>query len=309
MPKDELTPLSPNDADAGLARRIGEGQGLSSDDPFERALIAYRERLRDVVPPRGFSERLWAKIAPRSTREFSPLRLVPAWARWASAAAAVLLVAYAFWATRESGPMIVSSATDTIAAVVLEDGSSVTLRPHSTLYKRASNRYLLEGEAFFDVAHNPQRTFVVRTDRGDVRVLGTRFDVSTWGGETAVFLERGSVAFVHLATGIVDTLLPGEELMASRSGVTVGVAADDGEGALDWMNDALIFGARPLSRIVAEMEHHFGITVLVPDSLQTETLSGQIYLSSPKQSLRDLGTALGAPFEETKPNVFRLSEQ
>jgi len=305
MPVDESTPLPPDDANAELARRIGKGEEPSYQDPFGRLLLAYLDRSKALAPPSVFSHRLWAKIKPHARPTAAPLRLVPLWTRWAAAAA--IVIAFAFWVARESGPTLVSSSSGNIATVTLGDGSAVTLRPYSTLYQTGKNAYMLEGEAFFDVAHNPQRTFLVETDIGQVRVLGTRFDVSTWGGETVVFLERGVVAFTHLATGAVDTLAPGDELVASVGGLNVGPAKTGAEGAMDWMSASLVFGARPLSRIIAEMEHHFDITVLVPDSLKTETLSGQIYLSGPKQSLRDLGTALGGRFEETQPNVYLLA--
>jgi transmembrane sensor len=302
MPLDDLTSLPLDDADARLARRIDEEGALNHDDSFEGLLASYRDAAHASALPPGFSERLWARVAPRP----SPLRLLPTWTRWA-AVAAVILIAYAFWATRNQGPELLASASSVIVSVSLEDGSVVQLRPHTQFYRTASNSYLLDGEAFFSVTHHPERQFVVRSKLGEIRVIGTRFDVSTWGGETDVFLEQGGLVFKHLPTGRLDTLAAGEEVVASAKGLERTRAADQGRGALDWLNNALVFGERPLTRIIAEMEHHFDITVLVPDSLKTETLSGQILLSTPEESLRDLGTALGGRFEQARPNVFRLS--
>lgn len=306
MPRDELTPLPSGDTDAELARRIGEGKGPSDRDAFERLLSAYRDRARELVPPPELVDRLWERIRPAARQETGLRRVLPSWTRWAAAAAAVVLIAFALWIAHERAPTLVTSSSASITAVALDDGSTVTLRPHSALYRRDKRRYLLEGEAFFDVLHDPKEVFRVETNTGEVRVLGTRFDVSTWGDETVVFLEHGRLAFRYTATGVVDTLSPGDRLVASISEHRVD-RAHGAEGALDWMNEVLVFDARPLSRIIAEMEHHFRITVLVPDSLKNETLSGQVYLSSPEQSLRDLGTALGGRFEKTEPDVFRLT--
>jgi len=303
MAPDDLIPLPPDDPDAGLARRLAEGHHPSAADPFEGALVGFRARALRTSPPPGFANRLWARIAPAAPS----LHLVPFWARWAAAAAAVLLVAFGAWLALEQGPPVLSSAGPEIAVVTLDDGSVVTLRPRSTLYRLPNHRYRLEGEAFFDVVSNPERTFRIRTDLGELRVLGTRFDVSTWGERTAVFLERGVVVFEHQTTGSVDTLAPGDELIASTTKLTVGKAQYAGATSTDWLKKTLVFGERPLLFILAEMEHHFGITVLLPDSIKSVTLSGQIELSSPGKSLSDLGTALGGRFDESRPNVFLFS--
>lgn len=302
----ESTPLPEGDADALLARRIGRGEAPSDENAFERALGSYRDRSGLITPSSGFSNRLWGRIASTTRPEASPLRLVPAWARWASAAAAICLIAYAFWGVFNHGPALVSSSGNAIATVTLEDGSVVTLRPHSKLFKRATNDYLLEGEALFDVTQNPGRLFRAGGGLGEVQVLGTRFDLSTWGNETAVYLESGRVAFRHLVTGAVDTLDPGDALVASATGTHVSAKKLAPDVALDWVRGVLIFGERPIWRIAAELEQHFAISVLIPDSLKTQTLSGQILLADPDQSLHDLATALGARFEQPKPHVYRL---
>lgn len=306
MPPEELIPLPPEDVDADLARRIGNREPLSEENPFERALAALAADAESAHLPDGLSERLWAKVDPQRRPLPSRLSLVPSWARWTSAAAAAILVAAGSWFAFNRGPLVLSSTGDAVVVVSLEDASVVTLRPHTTLYQTGPDAYLLNGEAFFDIAHDPERLVRIRSDLGEVRVLGTRFDVSTWGDETSVFLERGKVVFTHLVTGSVDTLSPGDELRALASGQIVNIESRGGAGAVDWMTGDLVFGERPLSLILAEMEHHFEINVLVPDSLMAETLSGRLVLSRPRQSLDDLGTVLGGRFEESPKNVFRL---
>ena len=94
------------------------------------------------------------------------------------------------------------------------DGSEVTLRPHTSLYaldaEAGTMRYRVEGEAFFAVVRDPSRTFVVEADGARVQVLGTRFDVSTWGERTSVYLEEGRVRFEHVPTGQAVMLAPGQ---------------------------------------------------------------------------------------------------
>lgn len=302
---DELIPLPPGDSDKDLARRLGENESLASTDAFQRALMDYRDTARSMSPPPAFSEGLWARIALRSGLQTnSRSRVIPLWVRLSAATAAVFLVALSIWRFYPSGPVAIASALDASTTITLGDGSLVTLRPHSTLYKIDTDRYTLTGEAFFDVVHEPSRQFRLGTTLGEVRVLGTRFDVRTWGNETGVFLQSGRVIFRHFGTGLVDTLAPGEELVARTTGLSLEASRDQEAGSLDWMTGSLVFGERPLERIIAEVEHHFDIAVLVPDSLKTETLSGRISLASTSQSLNDLATVLRGRFKESQPGVF-----
>ena len=85
--------------------------------------------------------------------------------------------------------------------VVLPDGSVVTLRSNSKLvlakdYNTSSRELHLSGEAFFDVAHQQNKPFIVHTEEVNIEVLGTVFNVSAYpekdSTETALF--RGKVA-------------------------------------------------------------------------------------------------------------------
>ena len=71
--------------------------------------------------------------------------------------------------------------------VRLDDGSKIQLNTDSELsvrFSKAERRLVLErGQAFFDVAHDPARPFVVDAGKASVRALGTRFDVRRGDGE------------------------------------------------------------------------------------------------------------------------------
>jgi len=103
----------------------------------------------------------------------------------------------------------------------LPDGSIVTLNRHSSLmWAAATNNHhgmtlQLQGEAFFSVAHDPARSFIVRVNDVTVSVLGTSFDIRSAGKDTmtlvvetgAVRVTRGSDSLVVHA-GEQASLLP-----------------------------------------------------------------------------------------------------
>ncbi len=329
------TMLPDDDRDLRLARRLGERlaegrisepSAVSSDEEeaalFE-ALMRFRAETAEEVAPE-VSERVWAKVMRRiegergRVRERRPLRLVrpsfpamrPVWP-WAAVAATVLvLVAVGWWLARPSAPAPVAVAGAEAVRFVAADGSTVTLRPHSRLYAvRADEtemRYRLEGEAFFDVTPNPARTFAVEAGQGVVSVLGTRFDVSTWGMATTVYLEAGRVRFERPATGEAVVLEPGERSTITPRGALLVPEPAPADEYLDWLRGEMTFTQRPLSLILAELAHHYGIAFDVPPSVAHETLTGRILLGPPEQTLRDLGVVMGGRFEKAGEHLYRF---
>ncbi|MCT4614806.1 MAG: FecR family protein [Marinifilaceae bacterium] len=84
--------------------------------------------------------------------------------------------------------------------IVLSDGTKVWLNSESVLrfptYFDGETRVVfLEGEAFFDVAKNPNKAFIVKTSDLNIRVLGTKFNLSSYNNENTidVSLEEGSI--------------------------------------------------------------------------------------------------------------------
>ncbi len=98
------------------------------------------------------------------------------------------------WITMESGNNRIERA--------LPDGSLVTLSKNSVFrypskFKKGHRDVELNGEAFFEVARDLQHPFIVHTQKAEVRVLGTSFNVNAFDGNNAaeVIVESGKVAF------------------------------------------------------------------------------------------------------------------
>lgn len=94
-----------------------------------------------------------------------------------------------------NAPLIVSSG-EQIKQDVLPDGSQVTLNKQSTITyagNRKQRSVKLEGEAFFDVAQDAGKPFVIKVNDVTVRVLGTSFNVKSTHGKTEVIVETGAV--------------------------------------------------------------------------------------------------------------------
>jgi ferric-dicitrate binding protein FerR (iron transport regulator) len=316
-------PFSSESRDQDLAARIGvlrrQGQSLDASDLTEdavvRALLRYRDA-QDVAPRPEQSERVWAAIEAETAeahgteekREPATVFAFPSAVRWAVAASVVMAAVVAWLVlTGTSEPVQVAAATSSIETYTAPDGSTVRLRPHSALYRVETDgerRYQLTGEAFFDVTTRPE-PFIVAAGALRVQVLGTRFTAHTWG-QPAVYLQEGRVQVSTGENGEQVTLQPGQRSALTADGTLAPPTAADSASALDWLRQEIAFESEPAASVVAELEQHFGVTIALPNDVARETLSGRIALTTPQQSLSDLGVVLGGRFERVSDGTYRF---
>jgi len=218
----------------------------------------------------------------------------PGWAR-ATALAAALVLAAVWWVRR---PEIYSTPAAHRQTVTLADGSRVELNALTTIRVRLDaheRRVQLEGgEAFFTVAKNPDRPFLVETAAGRVRVTGTIFNVSSYAGQAmAVLLLEGSVDATPAGGGDTLHLMPGHELVigAGRSELkqlSPAALAD----AVAWREGRIVFHDTPLATALERFARHHGRAIEVAPAARDLTLGGRFALDDFDGFLRDLPLAL-----------------
>lgn len=326
--------LPENDRDRQLAQRVGAlldaGETLSSTDTdtLVAPLVAYKnERAAADTPSPEAAARMWAEIdaqtqpARSATPERPPLRRVHK-ARiyrlgttrtWLAMAASIVILLGITWVllTGTSDDLqLVASAGAEMTTYTAPDGSVVTLRPHSNLYAVALEdehmQYRLDGEGYFVVTSNAARTFSVQGNEGLISVLGTQFNVSTWGNQTTVYLEEGRVRFEHIGSQGSTELVPGQRSTLTETGELITPITESNDDYLDWMRGEMTFDQRTLQQILSELGHHYAIAFDVADALLIETFSGRLDLSDQAISLQDLGNVMGGRFVESAPGTYRF---
>lgn len=150
--------------------------------------------------------------------------------------------------------------------LTLADGSRVRLDTDSALTVhlggRARDLRLVRGQAFFDVAHDPGRPFIVEAAGVQIRALGTRFDVRLRNATPDVTLVEGRL---EVTRGQGPTLrrwrlAAGDALAADAQ--TARPRRADLAQATSWTTGQLVFQAVPLAEAVAEA-NRYGRTKLV----------------------------------------------
>lgn len=180
-----------------------------------------------------------------------------------------------------------------IRTVSLEDGSVVTLNTDSAIrvkYAQAERRIvLLRGEAFFDVAPNPARPFVVSGDDTQAIALGTHYAVKV-GERDEVMVEEGHVA---VTAG-------GERAVLEAGGMAE--VGDDGHlrtrtgdvaSLTSWRSGKLVFSGRPLGEVLAELgRYRRGRIMVLDDRAAGFRVSGVFDAGNVDQALQALEQGL-----------------
>lgn len=161
--------------------------------------------------------------------------------------------------------------------VRLEDGSRVHLNVDSAVrvrFRDGERRLeLTRGEAFFDVAHDAARPFVVQADGARIRALGTKFDVRRQDGGVAVTLLQGSVQVSPEGGRGAVVLAPNQQALVA--GGAVHRTAADAARTTSWTTGRLVFRDTPLAAAVAEVNRYSDRKVeLVGPGLGAQPVSG-----------------------------------
>lgn len=155
------------------------------------------------------------------------------------------------------------------AKLKLHDGTKVWLNAKSTL--RYPNRFVnnerhveLEGEAFFDVVQNKKIPFVVETEKVNIKVLGTKFNVFAYKGQPEVktALVEGSVKLYIGSDEEQAFYLNPNEIAELKDGVFSKSHFDNTDFLL-WKKGIYAFDDIPFTEILKKLELYYDIKIVV----------------------------------------------
>ena len=206
-----------------------------------------------------------------------------------------------------------STATGEIRRVPLGEGSVVTLDTDSVVETAFSpgrrDVRLLSGVAFFEVAHDPARPFVVEARDLFVRAIGTAFSVHNIANlPVSVVVSEGKVALSKVAE---DTRTPPLQLTANtqaivRSDVPLNaegmarpLTPDDLTRSLSWRDGMLAFEGDTLAHAAQRFHRYGGPAIVIDDAtLARQPISGLFAASDPRGFARAIAVSLNARVED-----------
>jgi transmembrane sensor len=177
--------------------------------------------------------------------------------------------------------------------VLLPDGTRVWLNAASSIrfpeiFSNVDVRNVeLKGEAYFEVAKDKKHPFIVKTERQQVEVLGTHFNVNSYSDEqkSVTTLLEGLVKVAPIGyqngtpgmvlSNLSSIIKPGQQ--ASSSGAELKVSAADTDQVLDWKNGDFMFKKETLSGIMRKVSRWYDVTVQYDGNVDlNQTFSGLV---------------------------------
>lgn len=218
------------------------------------------------------------------------------WWQWAQHAAAVLfipllvtlLVQYFGGGSdkQELAQMMeVKTNPGMMTSLTLPDGTLVFLNSESTLtyplqFNEETRNVTLQGEAYFEVAKNPEKKFIVSTaHESQIEVLGTHFNVEAYADEDRVSatLTEGKIGFLFQQGDISKKVLltPGQKLVYNSKENRVQLYVTSGESETAWREGKIIFKNTPLEEGLRMLEKRYNVEFIIKNHrLKEDSFTG-----------------------------------
>ena len=153
-------------------------------------------------------------------------------------------------------------------SLVLSDGTKVFLNADSELkypveFSDGKRIVDLKGEAYFEVHKDSLRPFVVRMNGAEVTVLGTSFNVNTYGDDGQIYttLVNGSVRVSSVKNGQAEVLKPGMQSVMDVQSGQLTVREVDVEPYVAWREGRFVFRAMTLDLIMRQLQRWYDFEV------------------------------------------------
>jgi transmembrane sensor len=229
----------------------------------------------------------WSKVQARMHTPHKPLTV--SWLNtkniYRMAAAITFLAVATFFIFQKRGPLsipdaeVIVEARDTVLEKTLTDNSTITLNKQSkltTVFNAKERRVRLEGEAFFEIAHDTVKPFFIDVQNLEIRVVGTAFNVDERAemGKVIVSVTDGTVLLKGAKRSI--TLQKGQE---ARYNVATGdfeTAANRSLNFMAYKTKELIYEQQPLSKVVSDINDNYGVSVeIISEDIKNCPISGR----------------------------------
>jgi len=202
------------------------------------------------------------------------------WYKYVGYAACVLLMvalAYTLISPNEqleekySQTILASTSIGENKTITLSDGTKVTLNANTTFsypekFSEESRDVSLQGEAFFDVAHNPEKPFKVATGNGmNIQVLGTVFNVKSYPEDQNVetTLVSGKVKVVEEQNQKTVVLAPSQRATYVKDADKLIVDNVQTTKFTAWREGKLIYDETPIRQVISDLKRKYKVDISV----------------------------------------------
>lgn len=174
--------------------------------------------------------------------------------------------------------------------IQLSDGTLMWINSNTKVvyprvFKGATRSIFVQGEAYLEVAHDKSHPFIVTANGFDLKVLGTKFNITNYERlrETNIVLVEGSVE-VKDKSNRISTLSP-NDLLEIRNGAISQQRKVDTNVYTSWIYGTLNLNGDKLLDITKKLELYFGVSIKCLPAVENEKVYGKLDL---KDNLEDI---------------------
>jgi len=195
--------------------------------------------------------------------------------------------------------------------IVLSDGSKVWLNAASDLefpssFQSTETRTVkLIGEAYFEVTKNKNKPFIVETNKQQVKVLGTHFNINSYPDQTntkTTLLEGAVQIAAYTSKKNLQEVILSPNQQSIFTGNTLQVQSANVKEAIAWKNGYFIFNGEKLENIMQQISRWYDVKVIFEDDVKNVSFIGMI------SNTKNLSAVLQA-IAETGNVHFRIEER
>lgn len=299
----------------------------------ERLNIDYdlmdRKELREMVPELN-SDRLYKSIQDKVRPERKKVMIhKPDWVGHTFKVAAAILViltsTFFFLTTYENRseqvvekePIHFQTANEENREITLSDGSVIRLNKNSEIiisedFMQGTREIELKGEAFFDVARNPDQPFIIHANQSTVQVLGTSFNVRSLPDQdnVQVAVVEGKVAFKNVNSTSENEALSVTLSKGQYGYMNIGkrtILVDDlaVENYLAWKSGMFEFDDLTLQQVCTQLNRLYEIECSYSNKeIQNLSLTASFSNESVEKTLEVIALSLDIEYEYNRESVY-----
>jgi transmembrane sensor len=279
-----------------FARYVDEHPNEKKTLAKARLVLLHTQANHDTISEEEISKR-WNRLQNAHIIPLTKSRNTT-WQRIAVAASVVLVcgLAFYFWKNTQQTPIIYATNFNQTKTVFLPDSSEVVLNSNSQLtlnsaWEEGSPREVwLKGEGYFKVKKKIQKnSFEVHTDKLNIKVLGTIFNVIARTSTNNVMLEEGKVQVK--TKGFSDVIMKPNDLITwTDKGLEKSIVVAQDYNA--WLRNQLVFKGMELKDVVQRLEDLYGLDI----DLNPKLAQKQFTAVLPSQDIDVVLDALVATF-------------
>ncbi|MDR2948812.1 MAG: DUF4974 domain-containing protein [Prevotella sp.] len=194
----------------------------------------------------------------------------------------IILGIWLYPETQKAGLFEVIADKGEKASLTLPEGSKVVINSDSKItyyndYNQKDRYVKLTGEAYFEVKHNPEKTFIVEFGDVKVKVLGTSFGIKTYDNEenVSIVLSSGKIRLITPREEIEMT--PNDRIIYNKTTQTTTSEKVDANDYTDWRQNRLRFENESLETIMKTISRMHNTDIVFEDSqLKNQRFTGTI---------------------------------